>query len=170
MKKALSFLLCALLLASCMTGLALTASAEGQVLATLTADDLATTGTGANQLTITKNTEGDVEYATFTTSGTDPYVYYNAKVAEIGQSQFMKITYRTSSACTLGEYFCNSGTFFCLSYNYVNDGNWNTVIIDLTQNEQHSTALQLFRLDPFTGGNAAGCTIDIKCIEFFKSE
>ena len=170
MKKALSFLLCALLLASCMTGLALIASAEGQVLATLTADDLATTGTGANQLTITKNTEGDVEYATFTTSGTDPYVYYNAKVAEIGQSQFMKITYRTSSACTLGEYFCNSGTFFCLSYNYVNDGNWNTVIIDLTQNEQHSTALQLFRLDPFTGGNAAGCTIDIKCIEFFKSE
>ena len=170
MKKALSFLLCALLLASCMTGLALTASAEGQVLATLTADDLATAGTGANQLTITKNTEGDVEYATFTSSGADPYVYYNAKVAEIGQSQFMKITYRTSSACTLGEYFCNSGSFYCLSYNYVNDGNWNTVIIDLTQNIEHSAALQLFRLDPFTGSNASGCSVDIQCIEFFSSE
>ncbi len=170
MKKVLSFLLCVLLVASCLTSFAMTASAEGKVLATLTADELATTGTGTNQLTITKNSEGDVEYASFTASGGDPYVYYNAKVAEIGQSQFMKITYRTSGACTLGEYFLNSGSFFCLSYDYVNDGEWHSVILDLTQNPQHSNALQLFRLDPFTGGNASGCTVDIQSIEFFSAE
>lgn len=170
MKKVLSFLLCVLLVASCLTSFAMTASAEGKVLATLTADELATTGTGTNQVTIAKKSEGDIEYASFTASGGDPYVYYNAKVAEIGQSQFMKITYRTSDACTLGEYFLNSGSFFCLSYDYVNDGEWHTVVLDLTQNPQHSNALQVFRLDPFTGGNASGCTVDIQSIEFFCAE
>lgn len=170
MKKALSFLLCALMVASCLTSFAMTASAEGTVLATLTADELATTGTGTNQVTITKNSEDGVDYASFTASGGDPYVYYNAKVADIAKSQFMKITYRTSGACTLGEYFLNSGSFFCLSYDYVNDGEWHTVVLDLTQNPQHTSALQVFRLDPFTGGNANGCTVDIQSIEFFSAE
>ena len=170
MKKALSFLLSALLLMSCLSGLALTASAEGQVLATLTPDDLATKGTGVTVLSIEVVEEDGVKFARFTTSGDDPYVYYNHIANEVGNSQFMKITYRTSSACKLGEYFCNSGTFANRQYDYVNDGEWHTIIIDLTQNSQHSNALQMFRLDPFTGNNATGCVLDVQSIEFFASQ
>lgn len=170
MKKALALMLSAFMLLACLTGITLTASAEGEVVATLTPDDLVA-GEGIHALTATKEVDDDgTEYVRYVTNDADPYIWYNSKASVAGSAQFMKIVYRTSTACTTAEYFCHTTGYANVGFEYINDGEWHSIIIDLTQNSQHSPQMGQFRIDPLTGANDSNGVVDYQYVEFFNSK
>lgn len=169
MKKALSLVLSAIMLLACLTSLTMFASAEGEVIATMTPSDLVS-GVPVNVTAKVETDEDGTEFARFTATAGDPYMWYNHMASIAGKSQFMKITYRTSTECTKGEFFCHTATYGCAGFSYVNDGEWHSIIIDLTANSEYSDHMDQFRIDPLTGEYDATGVIDYKSVEFFNAK
>ena len=128
-----------------------------------------------NQIRI-ENKQG---YVTFTAEGEDPYFRFSDNyqpTVTTDQLAYAVIEYRTTAAVAAGEIFSNrrSGAHWgdpssYLTWEYVPDGEWHTVVVDASGVWGNDTTDELyaFRFDPLTSGAEAGDTIDVASIRFF---
>ena len=120
-------------------------------------------------------TEGGKTFVRWTAAGGDPYV----AILPLGSSntlpQYMAISYRTNSAVE-GQFFVGSGAgwtgngdSFMVTWT---EGDWNFVIVDLTQTGVTSITdglLTYARMDFFAGDSAEGDYFDVQYVGFFNT-
>ena len=120
----------------------------------------------------------DSTYVTLVSDdGGDPYFYIYSPVDSIANkaARYIVIKYRTTSDITLGEIFAGSGQGPTGGadegvFDYVNDGEWHLVIVDLDTVAAVDTdgyLLEYLRLDFFTEGQYQ--SIDVEYIAAFHS-
>ena len=124
----------------------------------------------------------DGTYATFTSTGEDPYFRFGDGFSPEGTGDllaFAVIKYRTTADIASGEFFTNrsggahwgdAGTY--VTWPYVNDGLWHTVIVDTRSawGQASGETLYAFRFDPLASGARAGDVIDVAYIRFFSTQ
>ena len=120
-------------------------------------------------------TEGSNTFVRWTAAGGDPYV----AIVPLGSSytlpQYMAIRYRTNSA-TEGQFFVGSGAGWSgngdsFMVTWV-EGDWNFVIVDLTQTGVTSITDGLItyaRMDFFAGDSAEGDYFDVAYVGVFNA-
>ena len=118
-------------------------------------------------------------YVTFTAEGDDPYFRFSDNyqpTVTTDKLAYAVIEYRTTAAIAKGEIFSNrkSGAHWgdpssYLSWNYVPDGEWHTVVVDASSvwGNDKTDELYAFRFDPLASGAKAGDSIDVASIKFF---
>ncbi len=112
--------------------------------------------------------EGD--YLVCTVRGADPWITLARTEADaVNGARFMRIRYRTSSSIAgrlfLGE--TQLGESGSLPVNYVTDGVWHTLEVDLWQSATYSSTLAALRYDPMDGTDPDNEAIDIAWIGFY---
>ena len=120
-------------------------------------------------------TEGSNTFVRWTAAGGDPYVAIIPLGSSYTLPQYMAIRYRTNSA-TEGQFFVGSGAGWTGSgdsfmVTWV-EGDWNFVIVDLTQTGVTSITDGLItyaRMDFFAGDSAEGDYFDVAYVGVFNA-
>ena len=125
--------------------------------------------------------DGDVTYARITASGGDPYFYahYDGDITiDVTKAKFASIKYRSDNAGSPAkiEIYASSPVGGSPSAPLNHDGNWNTVVMDISNcpnwdgSQWGSASDQQLRLDPLDGSVTEGMYIDIAWVALFETE
>ena len=115
-------------------------------------------------------------YTKMTSMGTDPHIYLPVPSGNVKDNRYILIIFRTTSAGG-GELYCakddgipmGESDSTRLSWSsWEATGEWQTMILDISNMCQSGEKFTNFRFDPFAG-NSVGSFIDIKCIAGFSS-
>ena len=87
--------------------------------------------------------------------------------------KYVKIRYRTESTGTYGRILWSHdgsdlGESRSQNFNILNDGQWHEQIIEIS-NPEYTGNIDIFRLNPFKGGNVKNQTYDLQYIALFKT-
>lgn len=116
-------------------------------------------------------------YITFTATGDDPFTYLSTPPILCKQAKYARIVYRTTVADRKGEFFSAYGdinmgqTGSHVDWDWNADGQWNTIVVELTEWEDSADRFSAYRFDALQGAPVtSGDTIDIRYIALFDNE